>query len=68
MIISKQSAQAGGSLKIQRREGGSFLFESSGVDGGTGTYLYPGLERAIRGEFRKGRLISGRYGKVTGAK
>ncbi len=53
-------------------EGGCFLFgpgsdPTSGLDGPDCVYLYPGLERALAGAFSRGRLLSGRYGRVVGA-
>ncbi len=37
------------------------------IEGEDCVYLFPGLERAISGRFKNGRMVSGKYGRVTGA-
>lgn len=54
-----------------RKEGGSFLVGPADAEGdrvhGLGcVYLYPNLEDAVVGEFARGKLLSGRHGRVAG--
>ncbi len=54
----------------RRLDGDSFLFGKLNLDGEIEgedcVYLFPGLERAISGRFKNGRMVSGKYGRVTG--